>query len=328
MRYRRLGKTGLAVSVVGLGCNNFGRRIDFEETRRVVDAAIDEGITLFDTADRYTPSEEFLGRILGSKRDDIVLATKFGMDMRGANGQDWDARGSRRYIRRAVEASLRLLQTDWIDLYQLHRPDPLTPIEETLSVLTDLVHEGKVRYIGSSELTAWEIADSDWIARTSHLERFISAENEYNLIDRDLEADVQSACERYEIGILPYSPLANGLLSGKYRRGQEPPAGSRIDAWQMSSYLTDHRFDAIEALERFASERSIELIDVAIGGLAAQPCVSSVIAGATSAEQVHRNAKAGDWIPSLDDLALLDQASPTKRPVEKQPYTTLFNQKS
>jgi aryl-alcohol dehydrogenase-like predicted oxidoreductase len=325
MSYRRLGKTGLAVSTVGLGCNNFGRKIDLDETRKVVDAAIDEGVNFFDTADRYQPSEEFLGEILGARRDDIVIATKFGMDVQGGNGEDWGARGSRRYVRRAVERSLRLLQTDWIDLYQIHRPDPETPIDETLSVLTDLVHEGKVRYIGSSGMTAWRIVDAEWVARTHGSERFTSVQNEYSLLSRGLEADVVPACEEYGIGVVPYSPLANGLLTGKYRRGEPAPAGSRIETWRMDSALTDEHFDVIERLSDFAAERSITLLDVAIGGLAAQPMVASVIAGATNADQVHANVAAGRWVPTNEDLAILDEIAPTARPQEEVIRLPTFN---
>src|SRR5690348_635916 len=224
MEFRRLGNSGLVVSVVGLGTNNFGMKLDLEQSRAVVHAALDEGITLFDTADSYGKSEERLGDILQGKRDDIVLATKFGSDSRrrgNDNGEDWGARGSRRYVIRAVESSLRRLQTDWIDLYQLHRPDPATPIEETLSALTDLVRDGKVRYLGNSNFSGWQIADAEWIARTRGYERFISAQNEYSLLSRGIEDDLVPALEEYGIGLLPYFPLANGLLTGKYRRGEE-----------------------------------------------------------------------------------------------------------
>jgi aryl-alcohol dehydrogenase-like predicted oxidoreductase len=310
MEFRRLGESGLAVSVVGLGTNNLGMKLDDEQSREVVHAALDEGITLFDTSDSYGASEQRLGALLEGRRDDVVLATKFGSDVRnrgGDNGADWGARGSRRYIRRAVESSLRQLRTDWIDLYQLHRPDPATPIEETLSALTDLVREGKVRYVGCSNFTGWQVADAEWTSRTRGHERFVSAQNEYNLLDRDVEQDVVPALERYGIGLLPFFPLASGLLTGKYRRGQAPPQGSRIQAWGRESVLTDASFDVVEALEDFARARSISLLDVAIGGLAAQPAVSSVIAGATSRAQVAANVAAGAWQPSPDDLAELDE---------------------
>jgi aryl-alcohol dehydrogenase-like predicted oxidoreductase len=304
MRFRRLGDSGLAVSVVGLGCNNFGRRIGLEDTSAVVRAALDAGITLFDTSDTYGESEDFLGETLGSERHNLVLATKFGMDMRGKLGPDWDARGSRRYIRKAVESSLRRLRTDWIDLYQLHTPDASTPIEETLSALHELVTEGKVRYIGCSNFAGWQVADADWTARTRGLTRFVSAQNHYSLLERDVETELVPACEQFGLGVLPYFPLANGLLSGKYKRGEPAPKGTRLadrDGW-----LTDRRFDQVEALEKYAAERGASLLDVAIGGLAAKPAVASVIAGATKPEQVAGNAAAGSWVPSPEDLKALE----------------------
>jgi aryl-alcohol dehydrogenase-like predicted oxidoreductase len=310
MEFRRLGESGLVVSVVGLGTNNLGMKLDDEQSRAVVHAALDEGITLFDTSDSYGASEERLGRLLEGRRDDAVLATKFGSDVRNRgndNGEDWGARGSRRYVRRAVESSLRRLRTDWIDLYQLHRPDPATPIEETLSALTDLVREGKVRYLGSSNFTGWQVADADWTSRTRGYERFVGAQNEYSLLKRDVEDDLVPALEQYGIGLLPYFPLASGLLTGKYRRGEAPPNGSRIQAWGRENVLTDEAFDVLEGLEAFAKSRGASLLDVAIGGLAAQPAVASVIAGATSPAQVAANVAAGAWQPSLEDLAELDE---------------------
>jgi aryl-alcohol dehydrogenase-like predicted oxidoreductase len=312
MRFQRLGESGLVVSVVGLGCNNFGMKLDERQSREVVDAALDNGITLFDTSDSYGASEERLGRALEGRREDVVIATKFGSDVRrlgNDNGADWGARGSRRYVRRAVESSLRRLRTDWIDLYQMHRPDPATPIEETLSVLDDLVHEGKVRYIGSSNFSGWQVAEAQWQARTRGYERFVSAQNEYSWLERGIEDDLVPALEKYEIGLLPYFPLASGLLTGKYRRGQRPPEGSRLQAWGRESALTDDVFDVVEQLEDFAKQRSISLLHVAIGGLAAQPAVASVIAGATSADQIKANVEAGDWEPSAADLAELDGIS-------------------
>jgi aryl-alcohol dehydrogenase-like predicted oxidoreductase len=312
MEFRRLGNSGLVVSVVGLGTNNFGMKLDLAQSREVVHAALDEGITLFDTSDSYGKSEERLGEILEGKRDDVILATKFGSDSRSRgndNGEDWGARGSRRYIRRAIDSSLRRLRTDWIDLYQLHRPDEATPIEETLSALDDLVREGKVRYLGSSNFTGWQVADADWTSRTRHLERFISAQNEYSWLKRDIESDLVPALESFGVGLLPFFPLASGLLTGKYRRGEAPPEGSRIQAWGRESVLTDQTFDVLEKLEAFAAERDITLLDVAIGGLAAQPAVASVIAGATSAEQVTANVAAGAWEPTLSDLAALDDVT-------------------
>lgn len=311
---RRLGASGLAVSVVGLGTNNFGMKLDLAQCRAVVDAALDQGITLFDTADSYGDSEERLGELLQGRRDDVVIATKFGNDVRHRgqdNGADWGARGSRRYIRRAVEGSLRRLRTDWIDLYQLHRPDPQTPIEETLSALDDLVHEGKVRYLGHSNFKGWQAADAEWVARSQHLTRFVSAQNEYNLLRREVEIDLVPALEHYGVGLLPFFPLASGLLTGKYRRGQGAPAGSRIQSWGMESVLTDSTYDRLEAIGRFAAERGVTVLDVAIGGLAAQPAVASVIAGATTPEQVAANVGAGGWRPTAEDLAELDRVTAT-----------------
>ncbi len=310
MKFRRLGNSGLVVSVVGLGTNNLGMKLDMDASREVVNAALDEGITLFDTSDSYGASEERLGEILQGKRDDVVLATKFGSDARARgndNGADWGARGSRRYITRAVESSLRRLRTDWIDLYQMHRPDDATPIEETLSALDDLVHAGKVRYLGSSNFTGWQVAEADWTSRTRGLERFISAQNEYNWLERDLEDDLVPALEHYGIGLLPFFPLASGLLTGKYRRGVAAPEGSRIATWGRESALSDEAFDVIDKLEAFAVKCDITLLEVAIGGLAALPAVASVIAGATSRAQVASNVAAALWQPSVTDLATLDE---------------------
>ncbi len=275
----------------------------------MVNAAVDAGITLFDTADTYHGehgfSEELLGKALGARRDEVVIATKFGGDMHGANGPDWGVRGSRRYIRKAVESSLRRLGTDWIDLYQLHVPDPVTPIEETLAALTELVAEGKVRYIGSSQLAAWQVVDADWAARTAGLEHFISAQNRYSLLDREVEDELAPACEHLGLGILPFFPLSSGLLTGKYKRGAEAPDGTRLAT--QPERLARADFDRIEALEMFAAERDLSLVDVAIGGLAAQPAVASVIAGATSPEQIAQNVAAGMWDPTAADLAALDE---------------------
>jgi aryl-alcohol dehydrogenase-like predicted oxidoreductase len=309
MEFRRLGRSGLVVSVVGLGTNNLGMKLDMDASREVVHAALDEGITLFDTADSYGASEARLGEILEGRRDDVVIATKFGSDVRRLgqdNGTDWGARGSRRYVRRAVESSLRNLRTDWIDLYQLHTPDPSTPIEETLSALDDLVREGKIRYIGSSNFAGWQVAEADWTSRTHHLERFVSAQNKYSWLERGIEADLVPALEHYGVGMLPYFPLASGLLTGKYRRGEAAPEGSRVQAWGREAWLTDEAFDVVEKLEAFADGRGITLLDVAMGGLAAKPTVASVIAGATSRDQVVRNVAAGSWVPTTDELATLD----------------------
>jgi aryl-alcohol dehydrogenase-like predicted oxidoreductase len=307
MTYRQLGDSGLTVSTVGIGCNNFGRRVDQDGTNAVVRQALDSGITLFDTADIYGQgsSEEMLGLALGSERENVVVATKFGMDMQGANGPDWGVRGSRRYVRRAVEASLRRLGTDWIDLYQLHRPDPQTPIDETLAALDELVREGKVRYLGSSNFTGWQVVDADWTARAAGTSRFVSAQNEYSLLERDVEDELVPACEHVGVGLLPFFPLASGLLTGKYRRGEPAPEGTRLAG--MADRLEGADWDTLEALEAYAAQRGLRPIDVAIGGLAAQPAVASVIAGATRPEQVVDNVRAGLWEPSAEDLAELDE---------------------
>jgi aryl-alcohol dehydrogenase-like predicted oxidoreductase len=311
LRYRRLGRSGLVVSVVGLGCNNFGRRLDADGARAVVDAAFDVGINLFDTSDTYgTPhgtSEHMLGAALKGRRDDVVLATKFGNDMAGMNGLDRGARGSRSYIVRAVEASLRRLDTDHIDLYQMHTPDPATPIDETLAALDDLVHAGKVRYLGNSNFAGWQIADADWTARTAGVTPFISAQNQYSLLHRDAETEVVPACEHFGLGLLPYFPLDSGLLSGKYRRGEKPSAGTRLSREGYDRWLEDADWDTIAALSGYAAERGRTLLDVAIAGLAARPAVTSVIAGAMTPDQVRGNAAAGTWQPSPEDMTALDE---------------------
>ncbi len=311
MRFRRLGGSGLAVSVVGVGCNNFGRRMDDSKVDEAVHTALEVGINLFDTADSYGDphgrSEELLGAALGTRRDEAIVATKFGSDIGGSNGPDWNARGSRRYIHRAAEASLRRLGTDHIDLYQMHVPDPATPIEETLDALDDLVRAGKVRYIGHSNFTAWQLADAAWTAQSRHRTRFVSAQNEYSLLDRSVEAELVPACLRFGVGLLPYFPLASGLLTGKYRRDQVPPAGSRLARPNFTARLANAPWDVIEKLEAYADQRGLTLLDVAIGGLAAQPAVASVIAGATSADQVRANAAAVRWQPSPADLDELNE---------------------
>ena len=308
MIYAPLGPSGLVVSTVGLGCNNFGARMADEDVPAVVHAAIEAGVTLFDTADIYGNaggSETLLGKALRGRRDQVVVATKFGMDMRGANGPDWGARGSRRYIRIAVENSLRRLGTDWIDLYQYHEPDGVTPIEETLGALTELVTEGKVRYIGSSNLAGWQVIDADWIAKSSGYEAFISAQNEYSWLNRSAETELVPALEHTGLGLLPFFPLARGLLTGKYRRGESAPQGSRLARAEQSSHLSDAAFDKVEALSGFAAERGITLLDIAIGGLAAMPSVASVIAGATKVSQIESNVVAGQWQPTPEDLQTL-----------------------
>lgn len=299
MQKRQLGNSGLSVSVVGLGCNNFGGRIDAASSRRVIDSAIEAGITFFDTADIYGNqggSETIIGEALRGRRDRVVLATKFGMDM---GDSLTEARASRHYIRRAVEASLRRLQTDYVDLYQLHIPDGLTPFEETLAALTELVDEGKVRYIGSSQFTAWQVVDADHIARRRHLEHFVSAQNYYNLLGREAERELLPACVAKGIGVLPFFPLAWGLLTGKYRRGQSPPTGTRLA--DGDERLTDANFDLIESLEGFAQERGHSLLDLAFAGLLAQAPVASVIAGATKPEQIAANVAAGQWELTHED---------------------------
>ncbi|WP_136520252.1 MULTISPECIES: aldo/keto reductase [Cellulomonas] len=313
MTYRRLGDSGLTVSTAGLGCNTFGATLEPDGVASVVHAALDAGVTFFDTADVYggTPgqSEELLGAALRGRRDDVVVATKFGMDVQGLNGADWGSRASRRYVRRAIEGSLRRLGTDHVDLYQLHRPEPETPVEETLAALQELVDEGKVRYIGSSNFAPWQVVDADWAARTAGTTPFVSAQNRYNLLDRGAEAELVPAAEHVGVGILPYVPLASGLLTGKYRRGEGAPAGSRLE--RMPQRLQGADFDRIEALAALAETWGVDLPTVALGGLAAQPAVGSVIAGARTADQVRANVAATLWEPTLEQLAAIDDASPS-----------------
>jgi len=317
MRYRTLGDSGLLVSVVGLGCNNFGGRLDVAGTRAVVDAAIDEGITLLDTAEMYGMnggSELALGEVLAGRRDKVVLATKFGhqqVDM--GYGPAAGAKGGRNYIRVAVENSLRRLRTDYIDLYQLHTPDPLTPIEETIAALDELVSEGKVRYIGHSNLPGWRLAHAAHKAANAGRTPFISAQNHWSLLERGAEADVVPAAVHFGVGVLPYFPLANGLLTGKVRRGQDIPAGSRIAA--RSHLVTDEKLDKVEKLIAWGADRGVSILDIAIGGLAAQPGCASVIAGAMTPEQVKANAAAGDWVPSTAELAEIDAIVPPPAPL-------------
>jgi aryl-alcohol dehydrogenase-like predicted oxidoreductase len=309
MRFRPLGDSGLLVSVVGLGCNNFGGRLDAAGTRAVVDAAIDAGITLFDTADIYGGgggSETLLGEALTGRRDKIVLATKFGHQMADMGyGPAAGAKGGRSYIRRAVAESLRRLRTDYIDLYQMHTPDPHTPITETLAALDELVREGKVRYIGNSNFTGWQIADAAHTAQRGSRAEFVSAQNHWSLLERETEADVVPAARHFGLGVLPYFPLAHGLLTGKIRRGQEPPQGTRLAS--RPGYVTDGKLDRVEALASWAEGQGLSLLQVAIGGLAAQPGCGSVIAGAMSPAQVKANADAGGWVPSPAQLAEIDK---------------------
>ena len=316
MQLRRLGRSGLTVSVVGLGCNNLGRRGAATETQEgadaVVHAALDAGITLFDTADTYGAepglSERMLGAALGRRRDEVVLATKFGMDLRGANGPDFGARGSRRYIMTAVEASLRRLGTDHIDLYQFHTPDPRTPIEETLDALDDLVRQGKVRYIGHSNRAGWQIAEAEFVARDRGGARFISSQSHYNLLDRRAELEVTPAAEAYGLGVLPYFPLASGLLTGKYSSGVAPE-GSRL-THSRQHVLAEADLEQLRSFGAFARERGLTELEVAFSWLATRPSVSSVIAGATRPEQVRANAAAADWTPTPEDEAALEEIFP------------------
>jgi len=312
MTYRPLGRSGLMVSAVGIGTNAFGRRVDQDGVDEILDTAQHVGVTLLDTADIYGDhpgaSEEMLGRALKGRRDEFVVATKFGMDMQGANGEDHGVRGSRRYVRRAVEASLRRLQTDHIDLYQLHTPDPVTPIAETLGAMTELVREGKVRYLGCSNFDGWQVADAAWTSETTGLERFVSAQNRYSLLDRSVERELVPACERFGLGVLPFFPLEYGLLTGKYRRGEAAPTGSRADLdASRAGWLAKADWDRIEALESYAAERGLSVLDVAVAGLAAQPTVASVISGVTRGEQVTTNASALRWEPTDEDLDALDE---------------------
>ena len=310
--YRTLGNSGLTVSTIGLGCNNFGRAGTTTETQAgttaVIDAAIDVGITLLDTADIYGAerglSETLMGNALRGKREKVVLATKFGMDMDGANGPDWDARGSRRYVRLAVEASLKRLQTDWIDLYQLHRPDANTPIEETLSVLDDLIREGKIRYIGHSNLAGWQNAEAEFTARQNGHPAFISAQNEYSLLVRDAEEEVLPAVNAYGLGFLPFFPLYNGLFTGKFTR-EGGPADSRI-MMVRRHLLDDAPWDTIERYQQFCDDRGVSMLSATFGWLLAQPGLTSVIAGATKPEQISQNADAATaWRPTPEDVAYI-----------------------
>jgi aryl-alcohol dehydrogenase-like predicted oxidoreductase len=310
MDYKSLGRSGLQVSVVGLGCNNFGMRIDKDQTQAVVDKAIEVGINFFDTANIYggTRSEEFLGAALGSRRKDIVLATKF---VGPVGGSVLTKGASRRHIIQACDDSLRRLDTDWIDLYQIHFPDPGTPIDETLRALDDLVRAGKVNYIGCSNFSGWQIAEAQWITRTEHLNPIISAQNEYSLLDRRAEKEVVPAANAYGLGILPYFPLASGFLTGKYKQGEKPGADTRLGAWgpRGEQMLSDRNFEVLGKLQDIATKYEKPMTDVAIGWLVAQPHVSSVIAGATKPEQVEANVKAGDARLPAEAVAEIDAAT-------------------
>ena len=312
MEHRRLGTSGLKVSLAGLGTNNFGMRLDYDQSAAVVEAALDAGINFFDTADIYGGgrSEEYLGRALGSRRQDVLIATKFAMPI----GEGTFTRGgSRHYIERAVAASLDRLGTDYIDVYQMHQPDPDTPIEETLEALTDLVRRGVVRYIGHSNFNGWQIADADWTARTRGLARFVSAQNEWSLLQRGVEAEVMPACRQFGLGQLPFFPLASGFLTGKYRRGADLPEGTRLAAWQramperIAALTADANFDTLEALERYAADHGRSILDLALSWLASDPAVSSVIAGATKPEQIEANvASTLAWRLTAEEFAEVD----------------------
>lgn len=312
---RRLGKSGLSVSAVGLGCNNLGRpqtaTEDLEVSKTIVNAAIDAGITFFDVADLYGSkpgvSEEYLGAALGSRRDQVIIGTKFGMDAEGQNGPDFGARGSRKYIMQSVEHSLRRLGTDYIDLYQYHTPDPLTPIDETLRALDDLVTQGKVRYLGHSNRAGWQVAQAEYVAREIGTHRFISTQNHYNLIDRRAEMEITPAAAEFGLGVLPYFPLANGLLTGKYSSGHAPADGRITNI--KPGMLETAPWEALGQLAEFAAQRDLTVVQVAFSWLAAQPTVSSVIAGATKVEQIAQNASA--IVPlSTEDLAEIDTIFP------------------
>ncbi len=310
MKVRNVGRSGLKVSVLGLGCNNFGGRSDAEATRKVIHAALDLGITLFDTADAYPmgaagKSEELIGQWLGPRRQDIVLATKFGAAL--APGKPRDA--SRRYVMSAVEDSLRRLKTDWIDLYQVHFLDPQTPVEETLRALDDLVRQGKVRYIGCSNFPAWRVVDALWTASELNLNGFICCQDEYSLVVREAERELIPAIASHGLGLLPFFPLASGLLTGKYRKDAPPPQGARLSGGNMLSdrFLSEGNYAVAARLEAFAVDRGRSLLELAFSWLLAQPVVPSVIAGATRPEQLGQNAKAVDWALSADDLAQVDR---------------------
>lgn len=311
MEYRNLGSSGLRVSLVGLGCNNFGMRLDLEQTRAVVDRAFDLGITLFDTADMYGGrggSETQLGKILGHRRKDIVLASKFGMAM-SDDGTKIGA--SRRYIMSAVEDSLRRLKTDWIDLYQLHQPDPLTPLDETMQALDDLVTQGKIRYIGCSNLPSWQVVESQWISKSMGLNRFVSCQDEYNILNRNVEAELIPAMQKYGCGLLPYFPLASGLLTGKYKR-TEMPEGARLTdmpTFANRIYLTDENFDIVDNLNKFAQKTGHSILELAFGWMASRPTTASIIAGATKPEQIDANVAAVNWVLSQSEIDEVDKIS-------------------
>ena len=310
MQQRNLGHCGLQVSLVGLGCNNFGGgRIDREASRKVIHKALDLGITLFDTADTYGnrgESETILGECLGERRKDIVLATKFGLPMDDAGMRK---SASRRYILSAIEASLRRLKTDWIDLYIVHRPDPLTPIEETLRALDDLVRSGKVRYIGCSTFAAWQAVEAQWTARHHGLHAFVTCQEQYNLLRREIETTLVPAMQAYGLGLIPHTPLAAGLLTGKYRRDAPLPEGTRLarEKRQADRWLDESNWRSVEHLTAFCEARGRTLLELAMSWLASRPLVASIIAGATTPEQVERNVAAVGWRLTRAELAEVDR---------------------
>lgn len=312
MKLRKLGNSGPQVSVIGLGCNNFGMRIDLEASRKVIHRAVDVGITLFDTADIYGNrggSENILGQVLGENRKRIVLATKFA----GAMDDAGKMRGAaRRYIMSAAEASLKRLRTDWIDLYQIHFPDSATPIEETLRALDDLIRGGKVRYIGCSNFAGWQLVDAQWTAKHFDLHAFVSCQNEYSLLVRTVERELLPAMQKFGLGMLPYFPLASGLLTGKYARNKPAPEDTRFHALKglADRYLSESNWKIVERLEEFCGKRGHTLLEIAFAWLLARPTVASVIAGATKPEQVEQNAKAADVELAPEEIAEIDEISP------------------
>ncbi len=314
MEYRQLGHSGLEVSLVGLGTNNFGRRCDQSQSFAILDQALATGINFIDTANIYSAgeSEVHIGHWLKGKRDQVLIATKFGMNMGDGPMQQG---GSRQHIMASVEASLDRLQTDYIDLYQIHRVDRRIPIAETLGALDDLVRSGKVHYIGASNFDAWHLCEAEWVARTHHLNHFVSVQNYYNLLKRDIEREVMPYCEAYGVGIIPYFPLESGFLTGKYRRGTAPPEGARLTGSPRGDDLfSDENFDRLDHLIAFAEQRGHTLLDLAVAGLAAQPKVSSIIAGATAPEQVIANVAAASWQLGANDLTALDEILPSPHP--------------
>jgi aryl-alcohol dehydrogenase-like predicted oxidoreductase len=314
MEYKQLGRSGLQVSVVGLGCMNFGMMNDEGESAAIVNRALELGVNFFDVADVYGSqgtSEQYLGRALASRRKDVIVATKFAGPMSAE--QTWMQGGSRRWVMQAAEGSLRRLGTDYIDLYQMHRADTVTPIEETLRSLDDLIRQGKVRYIGNSNFGAWQVAEAEWTARSRGLNRFISAQNRYSVLTREVEKELVPAANAYGLGILPYFPLESGLLTGKYQRGKPMPEGTRLQKWARfatSTFATDDKFAKVEKLKELCQRFDHGLLDLAVGWLASRPHVASVIAGVTSVRQIEQNVQAGLWKPSVEECAEIDRISP------------------